>query len=135
MNLGSRIEGLCKFYGAQIIISEYTHALLSDAQKSEFQFRKLDLVKVKGREKPLTVFEVIHPHHRLAADTDALQAFKTGFDLYLEQKFTGAIDLLTPFCEKYADDIPLKRLLDNCKHYLVERPPEGWDGVTEYKTK
>ena len=46
VNLGSRVEGLTKFYGVKIIVTEVTHA-----NQPKFVFRKLDLVRVKGKQK------------------------------------------------------------------------------------
>ncbi|MBI4141376.1 adenylate/guanylate cyclase domain-containing protein, partial [Candidatus Woesearchaeota archaeon] len=53
VNLGSRLEGLTKTYGAHIIISETTHTLV----KEKFKCRKLDAVKVKGKKIPVNIYE------------------------------------------------------------------------------
>jgi adenylate cyclase len=55
VNLGSRLEGLNKYYGTNIIMSEYTHEIV----KHSFVCRELDLVRVKGKEKPAKIFELI----------------------------------------------------------------------------
>jgi adenylate cyclase len=52
VNLGSRLEGLTKQYGVDMIVSEMTATLLP-----EFAFRELDLVRVKGKTKPVAIFE------------------------------------------------------------------------------
>src|SRR3989344_4924227 len=56
INLGSRLEGLTKQYGVSIIISESTYEKVKD--KKEFSFRKLDLVAVKGKSIPVTLYEL-----------------------------------------------------------------------------
>ncbi len=135
MNLGARLEGLTKFYGVQLMISEFTHAKLSDEQQAEFTFRKLDCVRVKGKEKPVVIYEVLHPKHHLINDPEALDVFHNAFDLYTQQEFNKAIELLNPYKEKYPEDKSFKRLIENCQEYLEVPPPPGWDGVTVYKTK
>ncbi|CAK0841163.1 unnamed protein product [Prorocentrum cordatum] len=57
VNLASRLEGLCKVYGVGIVCSGSTHGAL--AQKQGFLCRRLDRVKVKGRDEPTEVYEVI----------------------------------------------------------------------------
>jgi len=55
VNLASRIEGLTKNYDAKIIITEFTKELL----KEKYTIKKLDTVKVKGKEKETTIYEVL----------------------------------------------------------------------------
>jgi class 3 adenylate cyclase/uncharacterized membrane protein (DUF485 family) len=57
VNSASRVEGLSKVYGVDIIITENTLNLLPD--RSLYELRELDLVKVKGREEPLKIYEVL----------------------------------------------------------------------------
>ena len=56
VNLASRVEGMTKVYGASILISDDTYNSLNDPSK--YHMRELDQVKVKGREKPVTLWEV-----------------------------------------------------------------------------
>ncbi len=55
VNLGARLEGTNKIYGTNIIISEYTYAVIKD----QFICRELDTIKVKGKSKPVQIFEVL----------------------------------------------------------------------------
>jgi adenylate cyclase len=52
VNLGSRLEGLTKQYGVQIIASETTVAAVP-----EYAFRELDRVRVKGKDLPVVIYE------------------------------------------------------------------------------
>ena len=54
VNFGSRIEGLTKNYGVDIIVSEFVKAQVPD-----MLYRELDIVRVKGRDKPVVIFEPI----------------------------------------------------------------------------
>jgi adenylate cyclase len=55
VNLGSRLEGLNKQYGTHIMMSEYTYGLVKDKVIA----RELDNVRVKGKNKPVVVYELI----------------------------------------------------------------------------
>jgi adenylate cyclase len=55
VNLGARLEGTNKIYGTNIIISEFTYRALAD----RFICRELDFIRVKGKEKPVQIYEVM----------------------------------------------------------------------------
>jgi adenylate cyclase len=55
INLGSRLEGTNKQYGTRIIISEYTYAKVKD----RIYARELDDIKVKGKNEPVKIYELI----------------------------------------------------------------------------
>jgi len=55
VNIASRLEGLNKTYGTNIIISENTYKIIKD----KFKTRKLDTVKVKGKKKPIIIYELL----------------------------------------------------------------------------
>jgi adenylate cyclase len=61
VNLASRLEGLNKLYGTEIIISKST---LEGLAPSQFFVRELDLVQVMGKEQPISIFELIDLHPR-----------------------------------------------------------------------
>ncbi len=129
VNLGSRLDGLNKIYGSEIIISESVHAQV----KGEFVCRVLDKVAVKGKTEPVTIYELLGP---LAEANDKAKAFATNFaamfDKYLAKDFPGALELL----EKMpAEDLSVQVYLDRCREYLKNPPAENWDGVYVLKTK
>lgn len=55
VNLGARLEGTNKIYGTMIIVSEYTYALVKD----QFIFRELDTIRVKGKNRPVVIYELV----------------------------------------------------------------------------
>ena len=55
VNLGARLEGTNKMYGTMIIVSEYTYALVKD----QFIFRELDTIRVKGKNRPVVIYELV----------------------------------------------------------------------------
>lgn len=135
MNLGARLESLCKFYGVQLNISEYTKNAIPPELASEFIFRTLDKVKVKGKENSVTIYEVLHPTHMLYNDKIALDLHEKAFAHYLNQNFTESIEIFQMLHEKYPEDKTFKRMLHICKDFNEVPPPPGWDGTYTHKSK
>ena len=80
MNLGARLESLCKFYGVQLNISEFTLRSIPDELRKNLSIRTLDKVKVKGKHEAVTIFEVLHSFHPFKKDLDSLLKFNTAFE-------------------------------------------------------
>lgn len=127
MNLGARLEGLCKYYGAQILISEYTYARLP---KDQFRARALDKVKVKGKTHPVQIFEVIHGVHPLHADPHSFHAYVRAYELFGQRDFAGARALLEEVLIKHPEDKPAVRLMKLSQKWLNEAVPEDFDVTT-----
>ena len=120
VNLASRLEGANKFYGTNILISETSLQALGD---QNYPVRELDLIRVKGRNKPLAVFEIYAEHED--ASTDALlQAFGGGLASYRERRWQEA-------CEHFRNALsvsPSQIFLERSEHYHCDPPDEacGW---------
>lgn len=125
INLGSRLEGLTKSYGVQIIASEST----KKAVKGKFIFRKLDLVRVKGKNKPITIYELIC-RAKDKHDADKIISYETGLKLYLDKKWDKAIKEF----EK-VNDFASKEFIKRCKEFKKNPPAKDWDGVWVMKSK
>ncbi len=135
MNLGARLESLCKFYGVQLNISEYTkNAISSDLQK-EFVFRTLDKVKVKGKENAVTIYEVLHPTHPLINEKEALFQYEEAFQLYLAQRFSEASRIFQSLHEKFPQDPSFERMLHMSEDFMNVPPAPNWDGSYTHKSK
>ena len=115
MNLASRLEGLNKFYGTIIMASEATMA----ACGAGVEFRELDLVAVKGKEKPVRVFEVMALKGELSpAAASRRQAFAQGLDLYRQGNFHGAVACLSTVLETDPEDGPALTFMNRCRRFL-----------------
>lgn len=133
VNLGSRLEGANKFYGTYIMISEYTHEYVKD----DFYTRELDLIRVKGKEQPIKVFELV------ASTTDKLSenflkmldTYNKGLTHYKNQEWNEAIDSFESCLQLYPDDPPSTEYRSRCIEYKFNGPGPDWDGVTVMKEK
>ena len=89
VNLGSRLEGANKFYGSRILISETTAQLV----KEKFVLRQLDVLRVKGKQKPLAVYELMAAGKPTAETAIADRRIRTSVRssrLYQAQKWDEA---------------------------------------------
>ena len=115
MNLGARLEGLCKYYGAQILISEYT---LQRLDVTHIKARPIDKVIVKGKTTPVGIFEVIHSWHPMSKDSEAFSFYLTAYGLFQKRNFQAALDIFDQIIIGLENDIPTLRMRDLCKKYL-----------------
>ena len=131
VNLGARLEGINKQYGTRIIISEYTH----DALKCAFTTREIDWVKVKGKDKPVRIFELMGEGVPADETLQMLTHFKRGYHHYHQKHWDKAIEEFKLGIEHVPND-PVCKLYINRSHEFLAHPPEGdWDGVFVMKTK
>lgn len=115
MNLGARLESLCKYYGVQINISEFTYERLDH---TKIKTRPIDKVKVKGKNKPVLIYEVLHSQHPFTKDPEALDFYLKAYQLFLGKKFIEARDLFNQILMAYEDDKPSKRLKETCQKFI-----------------
>lgn len=131
VNLASRLEGLNKRYGTRIVISEATREAVGDA----LPCRELDTVRVKGKEQPTRIFEVLDPDRRDAAMSAALDAYARGLARYRRGDWESACGLLEEALRHRPEDGPARALLARCREWQGMPPPEGWTGVTVLDAK
>jgi tetratricopeptide (TPR) repeat protein len=96
VNLASRVEGLTKFYGVTLLITEQTYSKLIDP--SQYHIRIIDVVKVKGKSKAITVYEVYdaNPPTEVILKDQTRYDFEQGFTLYHQ----GDFELAKSFFER-----------------------------------
>ncbi|MEW6387224.1 MAG: adenylate/guanylate cyclase domain-containing protein [Thermodesulfobacteriota bacterium] len=126
VNLASRLEGLNKFYGTNILASETTVQECAGAM----EFRELDRVAVKGRETPIAVFQVLAlPGALTPAQAGAREEFARGLELYREGRFAAAAAHFSRALEYWPEDHPSLVFLTRCQQYEINPPPPDWDAV------
>ncbi|MEA3383748.1 MAG: adenylate/guanylate cyclase domain-containing protein [Campylobacterota bacterium] len=142
INLGARLESLCKYYNSKCNISNFT----KDKLTGDYIFRFLDLVTVKGKSEPIEIWQVIDYDrdenlHKLYHTTKArlfeeLEIYNKAIKLYKEANFSEAIILfqeLESWKDKSNKNI-YKIYIERCEHY-IETPPIDFNGVFIHTSK
>ncbi|HTV88964.1 MAG TPA: adenylate/guanylate cyclase domain-containing protein [Stellaceae bacterium] len=124
VNLSSRLEGLTKLYGVDLIIGEETAACLDDNAR----LVELDLVAVKGKQQAVRIY-TLPPHQEDARLYLARHAAL--LDAYRKRDWEGALRLLEdPVLAKDPEMAPVYGLFrERIAEMQVEPPPADWDGV------
>jgi adenylate cyclase len=133
VNLASRLEGANKLYGSRIIISEFTKEALLD----KYTIRMLDNIRVKGKEKPVGIYEIMdyHTEKTFPGLEDAISLHHEALDLYISGKWAKAAKLLNKAKQLNPGDMGSRTILERCNHFMNEPPDGDWDGVWEMEGK
>lgn len=127
VNLTSRLEGLTKFYGVDIIISETLRHISMDG----YDLQELDTVRVKGKENPVTLFTY---RKRQNYSDQEKHLWQEGYQHYKEGRFIEAGTVFSEL-EKSNPKIALYRIYQNrCESYR-ENPPPQWEGIFSHISK
>jgi len=126
------LEGVNKVFGSRILISESTQEQIKDI----FLTRQLDRLRVKGKQKPIRVYELVGKNGEVAPELLArIDHFQEGIRCYNERSFVEALKIFQSILADFPTDGPSKVYVDRCNRFIVSPPPEDWDGVFKMETK
>jgi len=127
VNLSSRLESLNKDYGTHILVNETTYLAV---KTSHFVFRELDLIRVKGKLQPVTIYELVGTAASVSGDSTArLQRFRDARALFQQRDWNDAQAAFQSILDQWPDDGPARAYWKRCQEYLFDEPPANWDGV------
>lgn len=131
VNLGSRLEGLSRTYGVDIVASESTRR-----KASGFAWQELDRVRVKGKEQAVTIFAPIGPLHALTAQQiDELSEWQRALDAWRARDW-DACELHLLNVQRISAKKVLYRVYEERVASMRLSPPDStWDGTTLFDTK
>jgi len=131
VNLGSRLEGITKQYGVNIIVSDETRGRVPD-----YQFRKLDQVRVKGKHEPVSIYEPMGLKANISRDElDELELYELGLKYYLRQEWDAAEAAFQGLQTQYAPRKLYQIYLERLYYFRTNPPGETWDGIFTFTTK
>ncbi|MEL6397508.1 MAG: adenylate/guanylate cyclase domain-containing protein [Cyanobacteria bacterium J06626_4] len=133
VNLSARLEGVTKQYGCDIVLSEHTYEPCRD----KIWVRELDKTRVKGKNQPVSIFELIdYKHNSLEQTTqDFLELYQEGRAAYTNMQFKKAIAIFEKAIVLKPTDRASAIHINRAQAYLVNPPPDDWDGVHTMTTK
>ena len=134
VNLGSRIEGLTKYYGVDIIVSEFVKA-----QTPNMRYRELDLVRVKGKDKPVAIFEPIgvadsltkKSKESLTLHHEMLQSYRASNWALAEKQLAN----LSEVESQSGQSVLLMLYNQRIAQFKVAPPDNNWDGAFNHDNK
>jgi adenylate cyclase len=126
VNLGSRLESASKQYGTDIVISENTYKPCAD----RIWTRELDYIRVKGKNRPVAVYELVGLQSEPISDTkkQIIDYYGMGLKHYRERKFPLAMGAFGMVLELDKEDKSATLHLERCQYWLKHPPAEDWDG-------
>jgi len=132
VNLGARLEGINKVYPTanNIIISEYTKNELSD----NLTTRELDSVRVKGKTRPVAIYELVGEKDIIVYSDEFLGHFAEGIVAYKGREWDRAEGEFRKALVLNEDDV-CKMYVIRCRHFKKNPPDDNWDGVFTLKKK
>ena len=129
MNLGSRIQGVNKAYGTRILVSEST----AEAATTEFAFREIDAVQVKGKEQGERLFELLGSRENPDLPETVCNDFNTALTHFRNRDWERAQQLFQALATE--GDPASQVFIDRCAQYKSAPPPNNWNGVYVMSTK
>ncbi|MBM4289458.1 MAG: adenylate/guanylate cyclase domain-containing protein [Deltaproteobacteria bacterium] len=130
VNLASRLEGVNKVYGTTILASETTYQQAADA----FLFREVDQVRVKGRQQPVTIYELLGRREDQGR-FPWLETFAAALRSYRQQQWDQASDLFREVLAQRPGDPPSLCFQRRLEHYQHHPPSPEWCGVYSLDSK
>ncbi|MBF0444424.1 MAG: response regulator [Magnetococcales bacterium] len=114
VNLAARTEGLTKTYGTPILLTE--NAFLALQEPSKYSHRMLDRVKVKGKEKPVTMYEILDafPEGLKEKKLSAAESYREGVKHYYEKDMVAAAEFFQKALGFCPDDVATQIFLQRC---------------------
>lgn len=133
VNLASRLEGLTRVYGVDILVGGSAAELARD----EVHLRSVARVQVKGKSKPVDIFTFIGARNE-EVDPEFLkwvETYEEGLERFRTRDFTDAKILFSRFLEFYPDDLLAKMYLNRALEYEQAPPDEAWTAVEVFEKK
>jgi adenylate cyclase len=133
VNLAARLESACKQYGARILISEFTYRAL----RGTYRTREVDIVVVKGKTKPVSIYEVLdyHTEDSYPSLQEAMGLFRNGLQSYRKRNWNAAAKLFEEVQALNPNDQVAELYVERCRHMAVNPPPADWDGTFIMESK
>jgi len=135
VNLTARLEGLTKYYGVSLLISEQTFNNLTNVK--QYQMRFLDRAIVKGRNEPIAFYQVLDVEEETVRETrlNTQPDFDQGIIHYREGNLSEARAYFEKVQAVDGGDKTVALYLQRVDQLTERGLPEGWDGVWAFTRK
>ena len=128
INLASRLEGVNKVYGSSVLVNEVTKQGCGD----DLRFREVDIVRVKGRNAPVRIFEPLPMNVRLGAgEEENLERYAEALAVFRDGRFADAAAMFGALSNRD----PVSAAMAGRSQELDADPPADWDGINTLLSK
>ena len=132
VNLGARLEGVNKFYKTNIILSEYTY----NEVKDRIVARELDKIQVKGKTRPVEIYELLGINHVSDSEYELLvQVYSEALAAYRNANWYEALRGFRKILRYFPKDGPSNLYIRRCLDLMENPPKENWEPVYTFSTK
>jgi adenylate cyclase len=131
VNLGARLEPANKIYGSEVIISQ----TVAEQVRGQFVIRELDLLRVKGKQRPMGVYELLAEGPPTPELRARVERYADALAHYRAQRWNDAEGSLLRLLRDFPDDAPAASLLKRVAKLRHEPLEPDWDGVYVAKEK
>ena len=133
VNLASRLEGLTKQYGCEILLGEHTFELVAS---SPWMIREIDAVRVKGKQQAVAIYQLCLPSNKGDYAKGIVSEFAEFLAAYRQQNWSEAVGHLRSLLDKQlVSDALYQLFMQRISGYQQSPPPDNWDGVYTYQIK
>jgi two-component system sensor histidine kinase ChiS len=133
VNLASRMEGMTKGFDIGLLISENTYFQLKNP--STYAIRMIDRVKVKGKNIPVTVYEVFDTDPNIELKLKTRDQFEQALNYYRHQEFSKAMNCFQQILQINNKDKASQIYIQRCQKLQEQGVPDDWDGVDTLESK
>jgi len=135
INLTARLEGLTKYYGVSLLISQTTFEYLSNPRQYDIRF--LDRAIVKGRSEPIDVYEVLNgePEAVRKLKLQSQATFEEGIEAYRDRRLDDARTAFARVLAINPKDTTAALYLERINHFMELGIPTDWNGVWTFTQK
>ncbi len=131
VNIAARLEGANKEYKTKSLITSSVY----NQVRNIYVCREIDLMTVKGKKEPITIYEIVGEKSRMNKETVELkEKFEKGLKLYRNRNWDEARSIFIENVEKYKDG-PSQVFYDRCIIFKNNPPPADWDCVFNMTVK
>lgn len=131
VNLASRLEGLNKYYGTRVLVSEFTAGHVEQC----LLCREVDSVRVKGKARPVKIYEILPRPKDIGEAMTWIEVFLEGLELYRQRRWDEAMGRFRSVMQIRPGDGPSRIYAKRCLKFRENPPPSDWDGVHEWDSK
>jgi class 3 adenylate cyclase len=130
VNLASRLESATKAFGVRMLMSEAAHERLNDPD--EFHLRLIDTVRVKGKERPIGLYEAFDSDEASVIErkTELGSVFSDALKAYKDGQFPMALGLFQRCALECPEDTVASAYIKRCATLIRIPPGDDWAGVS-----